>query len=102
MTYDHELTLITPGQIIEDDIGNQIESDPIETIVYCGLKSISRAEYYNAASTGLNPEIVFLVHGYEYDGQETVKFNEAKYKIIRTYSVDFEELELVCEKVKHD
>jgi len=102
MSYDHELILITPGQIVEDEVGNQIETDPIETPIFCGLKSVGRSEFYNAAVTGLRPELVFPIHGYEYSGQKLVRFEGVKYRVIKTYSVNFEELELTCEKVAAD
>lgn len=102
MTYDHELILITPSQIVEDDIGNQIPSDPIETTILCGLKSVGRSEFYNAAVAGLRPELVFVVHAYEYDGQRSIKFEGIEYRVIRTYSVSFEEMELTCERVAAD
>lgn len=97
MTYDHELTLI--GQTWgEDEIGNQVPVET-ETVILCGLKSVGRSEFYNAAVTGLKPEAVFVIHGYEYSGQQVVKFEGAGYKVIRTYANGFEELELTCEKV---
>jgi SPP1 family predicted phage head-tail adaptor len=100
MTYDHELTLITQI-MIEDEIGNQI---PVETktIILCGLKSVGRTEFYNAALTGLKPELVFVVHGYEYNGEQVVEFEGAKYRVIRTYATGFEEIELACERVGAD
>lgn len=97
MTYDHELTLI--GQTYtEDEIGNQIPVET-ETTILCGLKSVTRLEFYNAAANGLKPEIVFVVHGYEYNGEKEITFEGNRYKVIRTYSEDFEELELTCERV---
>jgi len=63
VTYDHELILI--GQTIqEDEIGNQT---PIETrkTVLCNVKSVGRNEFYSAATAGLRPSIVFVIHGYE-------------------------------------
>lgn len=102
MTYDNELILITPGQIVEDDIGNQIPVDPIETPIYCGLRSVGRSEFYNAAVTNLRPELVFVIHAYEYSNQKLVRFEGVDYRVIRTYSTSFEELELTCEKVTAD
>lgn len=102
MTYDHELILITPGQIIEDEVGNQIETDPIEIPVYCGLKSVGRSEFYNAAVTNLRPELVFVIHGYEYNNEKLVRFEGKDYRVIRTYADDFEEMELTCEKAAAD
>lgn len=100
MTYDHELTLIGQ-QYGEDEIGNQI---PVEstTTVLCGLKSVGRSEFYSAATSGLRPELVFVVHGYEYKGEQKVQFEGVRYNVIRTYQVSFEELELICERVAAD
>lgn len=102
MSYDHELILITPGAIDYDDIGNQIETDPIETPILCRLNSVGRSEFYNAAAAGLRPEMVFTIHGYEYSDQKLVKFEGVQYRVVRTYAVDFEEIELTCEKVNAD
>lgn len=97
MTYDYELTLI--GYETEyDEIGQEINV-PAERKILCGIKSIGRNEFYAAAQAGLRPEITFIIHNYEYNGEKEVKFEGQKYKVIRTYSTDFEEMELVCEKV---
>lgn len=97
MTYDHELVLIKQDFTF-DEIGNQI---PIETrkTVLCNVKSVGRNEFYSAATAGLRPSIVFVIHGYEYDGEQFVEFEGIRYKVIRTYSTDFEEMELTCERV---
>lgn len=97
VTYDYELTLINQT-IAEDEIGNQIPVET-ETVVLCGLKSVGRTEFYNAAVTGLRPELVFVIHGYEYNGEQIIKFEGMRYQVIRTYAINFEEIELVCEKV---
>ena len=102
MTYDNELTLIQQTTTY-DDIGNPIESDN-KINVLCGLKSIGRTEFYNAAANGLKPTLIFVVHPYEYNGETYVEFSEdekpkQKYKVIKTYKPNFEDLELTCEKV---
>lgn len=95
--WTNELTLIKQTYI-QDEISNQI---PVEnkTPVFCDVKSVGRSEFYNAATTGLKPEIIFVVHNYEYEGQKLVEFENKKYNVIRTYSTNFEEIELTCEKV---
>jgi SPP1 family predicted phage head-tail adaptor len=100
MTYDHELTLINQTHV-SDAVGNQI---PVETdaVILCGLKSVARAEFYNAALNGLKPEMVFVVHAYEYDGQKKVEFGSVRYNVIRTHEPNFEELELTCERIAAD
>jgi hypothetical protein len=97
MTYDYELTLINQTYI-EDEIGNQTPTE-IKTVVYCGLKSIGRTEFYNAFANGLKPELIFNINKFEYSGEQLIEFESKKYKVIRTYSNDFEKIELTCEKV---
>ncbi|WJQ14581.1 phage head closure protein [Geobacillus stearothermophilus] len=100
MTYDHELVLIAQ-EFVEDEIGNQIAQETRKTVL-CNVKSVSRSEFYSAATAGLRPSIVFVIHGYEYDGEQEVEFESVKYRVIRTYSVSFEEVELTCERVLND
>lgn len=95
--WQHELTLIKEDHK-EDEIGNQIP-DEIKTTVFCSIKSVSRNEFYNAANTGLKPSLVFIVHSYEYENEEKVEFEGNKYKVIRTYLKNTDEIELTCERV---
>lgn len=97
MTYDYELILIKQT-IIEDELCNQIPQE-IETNIYCLLKSIGRNEFYAASKNGLRPELIFVIHNYEYSGEKEIIFEGNRYKVIRTYLLDFEELELTCEMV---
>lgn len=102
MTYDYELTLIS-ATITYDDIGNPIET-PISINILCGLKSIGRTEFYNAAANDLKPEMIFVIHSYEYNGERYVEFSEnetpkIKYEVIKTYKANMEDLELTCKKV---
>ena len=102
MTYDNELTLIQLTAI-PDEIGNPIVTET-KVPILCGLKSISRTEFYNAAANGLKPSYIFVVHPYEYNGETYVEFSEnespkQRYKVIKTYKINFEDLELTCEKV---
>ncbi|MFZ5645812.1 MAG: phage head closure protein [Bacillota bacterium] len=101
MTYDNELTLIGQATVADDEIGNQIPAET-QTVILCGLKSVSRLEFYNAALNDLRPERVFVVHAYEYNGEKTVEFEGERYRVIRTYGQGIEEVELTCEKVAAD
>ncbi|CAI3226976.1 Prophage pi2 protein [Clostridium neonatale] len=95
--WQNELILIS--ETFEfDNIGNQVPTEK-ETEVFCNVKSVSRSEFYNAANTGLKPSLVFVIHDYEYSGEEIVKFEDNRYKVIRTYRKNIEEIELTCEKV---
>lgn len=95
----NELTLIQEHTITYDDIGNPIISEPVESIIFCEVNSITRSEFYNASMAGLKPSIVFKVHSFEYNDETKIKFDNKNYKVMRTYSKNTEELELICEKV---
>jgi len=97
MTYDHELTLI--GVMYDkDEWGNQIEITTERTIL-CSLQSVKRNEFYNASVSGHKPELVFIIHSYEYDNEQKVRFEGKEYNVIRNYRKSFEEMELICEAV---
>lgn len=98
--YNDELVLIG-SKIEQDDIGNDI-TVPIRRSVLCKVNSIGRTEYYAAASSNLRPEIVFIIHKYEYENEKKVEFERQQYTVIRTYATDFEEVELTCERVGAD
>lgn len=100
MLFSNELILIN-NVFSFDDIGNQIsEEERIE--VFCNVKSITRAEFYNAATTDLKPSITFVVHLFEYNNEEKVEYEGVQYRVIRTYIANTEEIELICEKVLSD
>lgn len=96
-TFDNELKLINHLAWTEDDIGNQIPVTS-ETVLLCGIKSVGRNEFYNAAVAGLKPEISFIIKNYEYDGQTELVHQDVTYKVVRTYATGIEDLELICEK----
>ena len=100
MLFSNELVLINIKYSF-DNIGNQIETEE-RTEVFCNVKSVTRAEFYNAATTDLKPSLVFVVHLYEYNDEEMVEYKGNKYRIIRSYMTNTEEIELVCEKVLKD
>lgn len=92
-----EVTLLTE-KIIKDNIGNEIKEFE-ENTVFCKVKSVSRTEFYSAAQSGIKPSLLFLVHNFEYENQNYVKYQDEKYKVIKTYLVDIDTIELTCEKV---
>lgn len=97
MTYDNELALIG-STITHDEIGQEIET-PTEITILCSLKSVGRNEFYSAAQVGLKPTMVFTIHAYEYNGEDKARFENQEYKVVRTYAINFEELELTCERI---
>lgn len=101
MTFDHELTLIDVVHS-ENDIGDPITYEE-RTDVLCSVQSVTRSEHYAAAAHGLQPEVVFVVNQYDYNGQKYAEFENQRYQVIRAYKPrkakgigDFETVELVC------
>lgn len=96
--YDDELILIDVT-FFEDDIGNQMEQETRRPVL-CSVESIGRQEFYAAATSDVNPEILFKVNKYEYHNERFCEFDGVKYRIIRTYMAKnaFEEIELTCGK----
>lgn len=98
MTYDDGITLITKTYAKDSKISQQIPTGEQRVDILCGVKSIGRNEFYNAAVAGFKPTVIFIVHNYEYEGQKTVEYKGQKYNVIKTYATGFEELELTCER----
>lgn len=96
MRYNSVIELIAV-EVVEDEIGNQIEQE-IERKVFANEMSIGQSEYYNAASAGLRPSKMFEVYTFEYQGEEALRHNGIKYRIIRTETRG-EKTRITCERV---
>lgn len=74
--------------------------DPVETPttreVYANKQSIRQNEFYQAAATGLRPEIMFVVRTIDYQGERKLTHGTTTYNIIRTYDKGGELTELIC------
>lgn len=105
--YDNELTLIS-YTTTKDSIGCEIK-EASEKKILCKVSSIGSAEFYQAQTNDLKPEMKFIIHSFEYAGEKVVEFNNVKYQVIRTFmgdtvdrgqnAVKNDEIELTCEKV---
>lgn len=64
----------------------------------CGLRSISRSEFYQAAATDYRPELVFILADYlDYNGETLALYEGQHYRVIKTYR-NGQELELTVSK----
>lgn len=85
------------------ELGNKttttVDYEEVQTIsyreVYANKKSVRQSEFYQAASVGLKPELMFEVHSFDYNNDETLVYNDTEYTIIRVYNKG-ELTELVC------
>ena len=65
--------------------------------LFAKQKSISQTEFYQAQTSEFKPEIKFKIPDYlDYDGQKYLIHNDIRYKIMRTYRNDSNELEITC------
>lgn len=70
-----------------------------ERQVYADLYSVGQSEFYQAAATGLKPEIKFEIMAIEYQNESQLEYNSKIYNIIRTYNKGLDRLELTCQGV---
>ena len=91
--WNHEITL-TAKQIIGKDKLKQNITEEVKTVLLCRKKSITRSEFYQANQAGIRPSLVVGIHNFEYDNQELAEFEGKRYRILKTYPVDLETLEL--------
>jgi SPP1 family predicted phage head-tail adaptor len=94
MRFDSVVYLITVTND-ENDIGDNINTNK-KRQTFAGKKSIRQSEFYQAAATGLKPELTFVIWAQEYGGESKLEYNGKIYNIIRTFEKNDKEMELVC------
>ena len=66
--------------------------------VFCQVDSVTRAEFFEAGRSGLNPEYRFTLFSADYNGESIVIFNGKAYSVYRTYHARTDEIELYVER----
>lgn len=57
--------------------------------VFAKTESIGTAEFYQAAASGLKPEIKFKIADYlDYSDEKELEWNNKRYSVLRTYRKD--------------
>lgn len=79
----------------ENVLGNTISKE-IKREVYAEKKSIRQSEFYQAAATGLKPEIMFEMWAAEYQNEKALYYGARKYEIMRVYDKKDVTIEIVC------
>lgn len=83
--YDTRINLIRRMESGRDKYGNIIHIEEVKER-WATVKSVSLAEYYQAATTGMRPTIVIaLSDRRDYEGQSHVVINGVEYVVVRTY-----------------
>jgi SPP1 family predicted phage head-tail adaptor len=92
--YNDVISLLTITQTV-NEIGDTIESIT-KSDVFAMVKSVGMREKYEALNVGLKPELVFeLADYYDYADQEHIEYDGKRYKVLRTYRKESNELEIV-------
>ena len=91
--WNNEITLTSRKNKGKDKLKQPIYEEAEATIL-CSKKKVTRSEFYQANQAGLRPSLVVEVHNFEYDNQEHAIFEGKKYRVLKTYPIDSEILEL--------
>ena len=91
--WNNEITLIAKKITGQDKLKQNI-TEEVKTKLLCRKRSITRSEFYQANQAGIRPSLVVDIHSFEYDNQELAEFDGKKYRILKTYPIDLETLEL--------
>ena len=80
-----------------DTYGDPVEKEIRTPEIFAEKKSISQTEFYQAQTAGSKPELKFVIPDYlEYSGQQYLIHAGIRYKILRTYRTDGNDLEITC------
>lgn len=79
-----------------DDIGDAIKGEAYWNRIYANKKSITQSEFYQAQAQGFKPELKFEINSFEYEDNKKIRYKGKIYKILRTYEVSSEKMEIVC------
>lgn len=97
MRFDSQINLLTYTS--EDNgMGDSVQT-PHKRPIFAAEQSVRQSEFYQAAATGLKPEITFVIWTHEYLDEISLEFNGKVYDIIRTFvKKDQTMMELICSK----
>ena len=79
-----------------DDIGDVVKGEAYWNRIYAKKKSITQSEFYQAQAQGFKPELKFEINSFEYEDNKKIRYKGRIYKILRTYEVSSEKMEIVC------
>lgn len=80
-----------------DGHGDPALEERLSDAVYAEARSIGQKEFYQAETSGLRPELKFMITDYmDYQGQQYLVYNGTRYTVLRTYRTSGNELEITC------
>ena len=70
--------------------------------VFCNEKGVKRNEFYQAQIAGMRPELCVEIKEIDYNKESHFEYKGIMYRIIRTYPVKNECLEVICQSLVAD
>lgn len=70
--------------------------------VFCNEKGVKRNEFYQAQQQGYRPELCIEIKALDYNRESHFEYNGTMYRIIRTYPVKNECLEVIAQSLVAD
>ena len=70
--------------------------------VFCDEKGVKRSEFYQAQAQGYRPELCIVIRGEDYEREGHFEYKGTMYRVIRTYPVKNECIELICQALVND
>lgn len=82
MRWDSVITLrdIETNMVVSDD-GSEVEGEPIDTQVFCNVRTVGLETWATAAQLGPKPELQVEVRTIDYAGQTQAVFNGREYDL---------------------
>lgn len=80
-----------------DDYGVAVKTRTSRN-VFCKVDSVTRAEFFEAGRSGLNPEYRITMFFGDYEGETIVGYNGRNYSVYRTYQAKTDIIELYVER----
>lgn len=66
--------------------------------VFCKVESVTRAEFFEAGRSGLNPQFRITMFAGDYDGESVVGYKGSLYSVYRTFLAKTDIIELYVER----
>lgn len=81
----------------QDDYGVWRSEETART-VFANVKSASAKEFFEGGRNGLNPQFVFTMFRYDYNGESVVEYDGERYGVYRTYVRGTDTIELYAQR----
>ena len=98
MALDRSDVITLIGVIHTQDSTGVFQQTYTSREVYCNVSSVTRAEFFDAGRSGLNPEYRFTMFRHDYQGETIAEYKGKKYAVYRTYIGKNDTLELYVQR----